>query len=186
MSEKRAPIMDDTMAAALLVIDVQQGLFERKVPIFKADELLDNIEDVVRKFQTAQMPVMFVQHSNQSSLLKGSREWELHPRLRPYVGEYRIDKLHGSAFVETGLQEDLQDLGIGVLVIMGLVTHGCVRATTLDALKHGNDVFLVQDGHSSFSSKAKKLIEKWNDALERKGAVLLKTADLELPLSRIK
>jgi nicotinamidase-related amidase len=32
---------------ALLVIDVQQGLFKKKTPIYKADELLQNIISLV-------------------------------------------------------------------------------------------------------------------------------------------
>ena len=51
------------------------------------------------------------------------------------------------------------------IMIMGLVTHGCVKATCLGARQLGYDVTLVQDGHSSFSKDAGRMIDKWNRKL---------------------
>lgn len=181
MGEGVGGVLFEKQAVALLMIDIQRALFERNVPIYNMDALLNNFESVVRWFQAADLPVIFIQHSNQSLLIKGTHEWELHPRMQPLLGEHLIHKLHGSAFIDTDLHTTLQELQIDAVVIMGLVTHGCVRASALDALKHGYAVYLVEDGHSSYSTKAKKLIAKWNDALERKGAVLLKAADLCMP-----
>ena len=64
------------------------------------------------------------------------------------------------------------------MVITGLVTHGCVRATSLGAIKLGYDVILVSDGHSSYSKDAPRLIEKWNNTLEENGAKVLDTASV--------
>jgi nicotinamidase/pyrazinamidase len=46
----------------------------------------------------------------------------------------------------TGLQEYLQSKGIKDLYIAGLTTEYCVKATALDALKLGYNVYVVLDG----------------------------------------
>ena len=64
--------------SALLVIDVQKGLFQKNTPIYKADELLDNITALVKKAQAAEVPVFYIQHSDQRDLAFGSEGWQLH------------------------------------------------------------------------------------------------------------
>ena len=51
------------------------------------------------------------------------------------------------------------------MVITGLVTHGCVKATCIGAKRQGYEVVLVKDGHSSFSKQAAKLRAEWNEKL---------------------
>jgi nicotinamidase/pyrazinamidase len=46
----------------------------------------------------------------------------------------------------TGLYDALRSHGIDEVVIMGLATDYCVRATALDALELGLDVTVVADG----------------------------------------
>ena len=68
---------------------------------------------------------------------------------------------------------------MNALVVTGLVTHGCVKATSLGALKRGFQVYLVTDGHSNFSADAPKLIDKWNQEISKKGASLVATKDVD-------
>ncbi len=65
---------------ALLIIDVQQGLFEQPTPIYKAGALLKNIGSLVDHAHRAGVPVFYGQHSDKRSLVKGSDEWQLHSR----------------------------------------------------------------------------------------------------------
>ena len=123
--------------------------------------------------------MIFIQHSNDSFLKKDSPAWQLHLEIRPAEGETIIHKLKGNAFDGTNLHFILDQLDVNSLVITGLVTHGCVRATTLGALKLGYQVTLISDGHSNFSIDAEKLIKKWNQVLKEKGAELIPTRDLE-------
>ncbi|MFZ5808974.1 MAG: cysteine hydrolase family protein [Chloroflexota bacterium] len=160
---------------ALLVIDVQKGLFEKSTPIHKADQVLENINHLIGQARQKNMPVIFIQHSNSKTLEKGSTAWQLHPQIQPREEEVVIHKLHGNAFEETNLREELEKRNVSVVVITGLVTHGCVKATCLGALKEGYKVVLVSDGHSSYSKDAAQLIEKWNRALHEKGADLIET-----------
>jgi nicotinamidase-related amidase len=119
---------------ALLVIDVQQGLFNKPVPIFQADVLLNNITQLVGRAHDHQIPVIYVQHSNDKVLIYGSDDWQFHPVIKPTEEDFLIHKKHGNAFEEISLTELLQLKSINSLVITGLVTHGCVKATCIGAL----------------------------------------------------
>ncbi|WP_373474620.1 isochorismatase family protein [Sphingorhabdus sp.] len=67
------------------------------------------------------------------------------PSLQPAEGDIVISKQYASAFFGTGLAGTLQDMAIDTLVITGLSTSGCVRATALDALQHGFTPFVVRE-----------------------------------------
>jgi nicotinamidase-related amidase len=145
---------------ALLVIDVQQGLFKKSTPVYKASELIEKIYRLAERAHLAGVPVIYVQHNDQTALKKDSPEWHLHTGLKPLADDCHIFKQHGNSFEETNLGEILRAKNVTDLVITGMVTHGCVRATTIGALECGYNVTLVQDGHSSYSKDAADLIEK--------------------------
>ncbi len=160
---------------ALLVIDVQKGLFEKTTPIYKAKQFLENITALIDKARQEGVPVVFIQHSNNKSLERGSDAWQLHPEIQPHADEVIIHKLHGNAFEGTNLGEELAKRNVRVVVVTGLVTHGCVKATCLGAMEEGYKVVLISDGHSNYSKDAAQLIEKWNQAIREKGADLIET-----------
>ncbi|GAB4586530.1 isochorismatase family protein [Nocardia sp. IFM 10818] len=55
----------------------------------------------------------------------------------PLPGECVVVKQYPSAFHGTALASNLTAAGIDTLLITGLTTSGCVRATATDALQHG-------------------------------------------------
>jgi len=67
--------LENRTNTALLVIDVQQGLFQKSNPIYKADEFLNKINALVEQAHNAGAPVFYVQHSNQRDLIQGSEAW---------------------------------------------------------------------------------------------------------------
>jgi nicotinamidase-related amidase len=164
--------------AALLIIDVQQGLFTKSTPIYKAEDMLRNINTLVDRAHRAQVPVVYVQHSDRKTLVQGSQDWQLHPHLRPVDGDSIIHKRHGNAFEDTDLDEELKSRDIDTLVVTGLVTHGCVRATCIGANKLGYQVVLDSDGHSNWNKQAAQLIEDWNQRLSGEGVELKSTAEI--------
>jgi nicotinamidase-related amidase len=172
-------VSEKEIRAALLVIDVQRGLFEKSTPVHNAEQLIDNVNTLINGARHAGAPVIFMQHANEGTLAEGSEAWRLHPRIQPLLTEPIILKRHGNAFEETVLQQELDARRIGTLVIAGLVTHGCVRATCLGAMALGYKVILVSDGHSSWSKKAAKLIEEWNEKLSQLGARLKATGETD-------
>lgn len=166
-------------SCALLIIDVQRGLFNKKIPIYKADSLLGNINLLVSKAHLKQIPVIYIQHSNDSILVYGSEDWQLHESIQPSKEDELVHKKHGNAFEETNLQEILQSKAVNCLIITGLVTHGCVKATSFGALKLGYKTILVEDAHSNYSKDASDLINKWNDQLKKSGALVMETLEIK-------
>ena len=165
--------MDDWKKTALLVIDVQKGLFEKSIPIYDADKLLENINHLIDSAHQSGVPVFFIQHSNNTALPEGSDAWRIHPQLQPAACDYIIHKRHPNAFEGTTLGKELGSRQIKSLVITGLVTHGCVKATCIGAHELGYKVILVKDGHSNFHRKAREVIDEWNQKLSQ-GFVELK------------
>lgn len=158
---------------ALLVIDAQQGLFEKPTPIYQAAALLERWNSLAAAARAAGIPVVYIQHGNDSFLRHDTPGWNLHPALTHTASDLYLRKTHASAFEQTGLKDMLDERQVGRLLICGLVTHGCVKATCQAALEMGYQVILVQDGHSSFSKDAPTLIEKWNSELSKAGVELL-------------
>ena len=168
--------MTGSKDCALLVVDVQQGLFEKDTPIYRAEELLENITSLIDKAHKANTPVFYIQHSDSRSLVRGSPEWKLHSRLQPLSIDNIVHKQYGNAFEETTLDGSLRAKNITTVVVTGLVTHGCVRATCIGALKSGYKVILVKDAHSNYSNQAAQRIEEVNQKLSEKNVELRSTA----------
>ncbi|MGY1841316.1 MULTISPECIES: isochorismatase family protein [unclassified Modestobacter] len=60
-------------------------------------------------------------------------------------GEVLLTKQYPSAFFGTALAATLTAQGVDTLVVAGLSTSGCVRATALDALQHGFVPLVVRE-----------------------------------------
>ncbi len=67
------------------------------------------------------------------------------PALAPLPGETVISKQYASAFFGTSLASTLTSLGIDTLLIAGVSTSGCVRASAVDCCQHGFIPVVVRD-----------------------------------------
>jgi maleamate amidohydrolase len=76
---------------------------------------------------------------------KGSPLGAFPASLQPREGELVISKQYASSFFGTHLAATLTAQGIDTLLITGLSTSGCVRATALDACQHGFLPFVVRE-----------------------------------------
>jgi len=158
---------------ALLVIDVQRALFTRPNPIYKANQLIEAINLIVDRSHLFGVKIIYVQHANQSFLKEGTEGWQFHPGLTRGEGDSQIQKKQGNAFLDTQLQSELEVRGIQNLLITGLVTQGCIKATCLGGLERGYRIFLVEDGHSNYNQEAAAVIEKCQKELELAGAEIV-------------
>lgn len=172
-------------STALLLIDLQQELFHKRIPIYRAEDLLENITLLTQRAHQAGLPVVYVQHCNQGALKPNTDGWQLHPRLKPGPDDLSIHKQHGSAFRDTPLKERLDARDIHTIVVTGLVSHGCVQATCLEARRLGYRVILVKDGHSNYHRQAARVIEECHQTLATAGVELAETSTLTfgLPLA---
>lgn len=136
------------MNLALVVIDVQRGLFEPQPPPAEADAVIERINALSAKAREAGAPVVFVQHER-ADLAPESEGWALHPALRVAEGDHRIRKTTPDSFLRTGLDEVLSFCGVEGVVLCGYATEFCVDTTTRSAAAHGYHVVLAADAHTT-------------------------------------
>lgn len=65
--------------------------------------------------------------------------------LEPAAGETVITKQYASAFFGTSLASTLTALGVDTLLLAGVSTSGCVRASAVDACQHGYIPLVVRE-----------------------------------------
>lgn len=134
------------MNLALVVIDVQHGLFQ-PAPA-DADAVVERINGLSARARRAGAPVIFVQHER-DDLSPDSDAWALHPALDVQAGDHRIRKTTPDSFLRTGLDEVLSFCGVECLVLCGYATEFCVDTTTRSAAAHGYHVMLAADAHTT-------------------------------------
>ncbi len=171
------------MATALLLIDIQQGLFEEG-PIYRAEEVVRNAALLLDRARSAGIPVIHVQHDGGKgdSLEKGMPGWETHPAVAPRTGEHRIEKTHCSSFLNTGLDAKLKDLGVTDVVIAGLQTDYCIDTACRVAHSLGYKVTLAEDAHSTFDTQlltAAQIIAHTGNILKDRFARFLPTHSIQ-------
>ena len=130
---------------ALLVVDVQNSVVEGTP---ERDAVVANVGSLVEKARQAQVPVVWVQHSDEH-LIKGSDDWQIVPELTPGEEEPLVEKSYGDSFEETILETVLSGLGVGRLVVAGAQTDECIRSTLHGAFVRGYDATLVSDAHTT-------------------------------------
>src|SRR5947208_221284 len=129
---------------ALLVIDVQTGVLGEA---YERDTTVANVGSVVERARAEEVPVVWVQHSSDTS--SGAAQWKIVLELSPDSGEPLVDKRYPDSFEETTLESVLADLAVGRLVVVGAQTDECVRSTLHGALVRGYDATLVSDAHTT-------------------------------------
>ena len=137
--------LSDRHNSALLVIDVQNGVVAGAP---RRDEVIANINTLVERARGEQVPVIWVQHSD-DDLKEGSPEWQYVPELMRDEAEPVVHKHHGDSFEATDLEALLAERGVGRLVVTGAQTDACVRSTLHGAFVRGYDVTLVGDAHTT-------------------------------------
>ncbi|WP_405819467.1 isochorismatase family protein [Streptomyces sp. NBC_01390] len=79
------------------------------------------------------------------AFVEGSPYGEFIKGLAPRETELTVTKQYPSAFFGTPLSTYLTSHGIDTVLIAGLTTSGCVRATALDAMQHGFVPVVVEE-----------------------------------------
>jgi maleamate amidohydrolase len=147
---------------ALIVIDMVEAYLQPGSPLYAGIEAA--VESAVRLVATSRaagIPVIFtnVEYAPGgadggvfyrkvpalSVFQKGSPLGAFPAKLRPEGDDLVITKRYASAFFATHLAATLTALGVDTLMIAGVSTSGCVRATALDACQNGFLPFVVRD-----------------------------------------
>ncbi|MEU8904738.1 cysteine hydrolase family protein [Streptomyces mirabilis] len=177
--------LPDRPNTALLVIDVQNGVV---AGAHRRDEVVANIDTLVGRARAQDVPVVWVQHSD-DQLKRDSESWQYVPELVRRDGEPLVHKNYGDSFEDTDLEALLAERGVGRLVVTGAQTDMCIRATLHGAFVRGYDVTLVGDAHTTEDLSAygapppeqviahTNLYWKWESAPGRRGGTVA-TADV--------
>lgn len=137
--------LGDRPNTALLVIDVQNGVV---AGTHERDAVVANIGSLVQKARREQVPVVWVQHSD-DGLQKGSDDWQIVPELSRDESEPLVEKSYADSFEDTSLEVVLSDLAVGRLMVVGAQTDECIRSTLHGAIVRGYDATLVSDAHTT-------------------------------------
>ena len=158
------------MKKALLVIDVQNGMFQEGNVVFKGDRLLQNLKDLIAQARSNEIPIFYIQHNAPAGkpLEYRTKGWEIHPEITPNTQDVIIQKTTPDSFFNTSLDEELKKQEVEHLVIAGIQTEACVDTTCRRAFSMKYKVTLVSDTHSTRDSQnitAQQIINHHNDVL---------------------
>lgn len=145
--------MTTSSPAALLLIDVQQGMDDPKWGARNNPQAERRMQELLAAWRRAQWPVLHVQHMSVtpgSPLRPGLPGNALKPEVQPLPGEPLFQKTVNSALIGTDLQQHLEREHIRALVIVGLTTDHCVSTTARMAANLGYDVVVVEDATATF------------------------------------
>ena len=146
---------------ALVLVDLIRGFTDPACPLgSESTAVVAANAQLLDAFRAAGLPVFFTtvvyQRPDQArvfrarigalNLLTPDSPWvQVDPRLAPRAGEPVIEKQWASSFFGTDLDARLKAAGADSLVVTGLTTSGCVRATVVDGLQHDYPVVVPRE-----------------------------------------
>ena len=179
---------------ALLLVDLIESFTDPGCPLgCAADGVVEASRRLLKEFRGKSLPVAFttvVYHDERQArvfrdrvpaleILKPGTRWvNIDPRVAPAPGEPVFEKCWASAFFKTGLDEYLRGQGVDSLVVTGLTTSGCVRASVVDGLQHDYRVVIPAEAVGDRNQDAHRanlfdLNAKYADVLDLKEVLAL-------------
>jgi len=149
-------------APALILVDFVEAYFAKDSPLYAGvEDALASALRVREAARTADIPVIYTNVVYQPGGADGGIFFRKVPALEAFVAgnplgawpaglepaadEIVISKQYPSAFFGTSLAAKLTALGMDTLIITGLTTSGCIRATCVDAMSSGFIPIVVAD-----------------------------------------
>lgn len=148
---------------ALLIVDMTNGFVEDRYPTgysLTGKPCAENIRVLLDHIRKTKIPVLFTKDVSGTDevyeIFRGAWNFKTNmtpageradynsiiPLLEPRNSEPVIEKSKPSAFFGTALVGILNYLGVDSLIVTGMVTSGCIRATVLDAFSYNFHVNL--------------------------------------------
>ena len=150
------------LPTALVLIDPVKVYVEPECPLYAGTEDAAAVMiDVLGDARRAQLPIFITRIGHHPSGIDSAVYGRKIPALKwyaddsPYAAyidglaptgsDIEVVKQYPSAFVHTNLASTLTYLGIRRILIAGLSTSGCIRATATDALAQGFEPVVISD-----------------------------------------
>lgn len=142
------------MKSAILIIDLQVGLFDKPGKPYDYDNVISKINMVTATARKNDIPVIVIQHETQEETLQyKSPGWKVVNDLDVGAKDYVVRKTTPNSFLKTNLTELLEKEGIKELIVCGYATEFCVDSTIRAAAALGYHVNIVSDGHTTHDKK---------------------------------
>jgi maleamate amidohydrolase len=136
------------------MVDFVRAYFEPGEKLYMGDDsCLEPASRVLAAARAAGIPVLHtrVQYSAEgldggvffrkvgalAEFVGSSELGQIMPAVAPLPGEPIIVKQYASAFFGTSLTSTLHAAGVDTVIVMGVSTSGCIRATVVDAIQSG-------------------------------------------------
>lgn len=154
---------------ALIVIDIQNDYFENgAIPLHKPIEASLNAAKIINDFRVKKLPIAHIQHISSNPelmpiFIDGTNGVEIHDNVKPLDNEKVIKKFYPNSFRETDLLDYLKSNNIDEVVIVGMMTHMCIDATTRAAFDFGYKCTVIADACASKDLEINGNIVKAND-----------------------
>ena len=155
---------------ALIVVDVVVGFTDPACPLGSdAESVVGANVQLMNAFHQAQLPVVLTtviyRNDDEASvfrarvpalnLLTPESHWvKFDPRLPITDDDLQLEKRHASSFHGTALDQWLTDRNVDSVVVTGLTTSGCVRATAVDGLQNNYRVVVPREACGDRDPKA--------------------------------
>ena len=146
---------------ALLVVDMCRGFIDTSSPLgFECKELIQANIVLVDRFREMNLPIIFTttiyRDESEASVFRsripalnilkpGSEETSFLKELSPSSNELLVEKKFASAFFQTNLADELSKMNVDSIIVSGVTTSGCVRATALDSLQNNFLTTVAED-----------------------------------------
>lgn len=147
---------------ALILVDLVQAYFQEGSPLYAgAEDVLASAIRIRDLARVADIPVIYTNVVYQDGGADGGMFYRKVPALKAFVkgnplgdwpaglsprdDELVISKQYASAFFGTSLHDTLTAESIDTLIITGVSTSGCIRATCIDAISSGYRPIVVSD-----------------------------------------
>lgn len=143
----------------LLVIDVQNAIDHprwRRHGGRNNPDAERNIARLLECWRQRNFPIYHIRHDSpvaDSTYRPGQPGNAFKPEAQPWPGEVIVPKQTNSAFIGTGLEEQLHAAGHRTLVIAGVITNNSVEATVRMAGNLGFETYLVEDACFTFAHR---------------------------------
>ena len=150
---------------ALILIDFAQAYFDSASPLFGGEGCRSALESALRLREIAHacgVPVVlsevkyrkggadggifFRKAPPLTCFVEGEPTQAFASGLAPREDEFIVTKQYPSAFFGTSLSASLTSAAVDTLILTGVTTSGCVRATCVDSMSHGFVTLVVREG----------------------------------------
>lgn len=166
---------DGTDAVALVVVDMQHDYLQRPGLTPDAATLVAAVGSILQAFRQAGAPIAHVHtvvppdgtgalphwRTGQLQCVAGTPGVLPPPELVPVPGEFVAHKRHYSGFADPGFEPWLTSHGVGTVAVVGLMEHGCVRATAIDAVAAGFAAMVVTDATATDDPEHAGATRRW-------------------------